>query len=122
VATRDVSQLAEPSRKLARDEARAVVEKLGLLGTVRRRGVLDLLGILFSCAEAGRPKRVGVADAEREGAAAEADAMLAASIDMPMRRAARLAVENLGVVGSVRVSFTGAAVSLGNGLAAVGGR
>lgn len=51
---------------------------------------LDLLGILFSCAEAGRPKRVGVADAEREGAAAEADAMLAASTDMPMRRAARL--------------------------------
>jgi hypothetical protein len=39
VATRDVSQLADPSRKLARDEARAVVEKLGLLGTVRRRGV-----------------------------------------------------------------------------------
>lgn len=39
VATRDVSQLAEPSRKLAREEARAVVEKLGLLGTVRRRGV-----------------------------------------------------------------------------------
>ena len=39
VATRDVSQLADPSRKLAREEARAVVEKLGLLGTVRRRGV-----------------------------------------------------------------------------------
>ena len=61
-----------------------------VLKTKRMGDALDLLGILFSCAEAGRPKRVGVAEAEREGAAAEADAMLAASTDMPMRRAARL--------------------------------
>ncbi len=35
----DVSQLADPSRTLARDDARTEVERLGLLGTVRRRGV-----------------------------------------------------------------------------------
>jgi hypothetical protein len=39
VAESDVSRLAEPSRTLARDDARTEVERLGLLGTVSRRGV-----------------------------------------------------------------------------------
>jgi hypothetical protein len=70
--------------------------------------------------------RVGVAEAERAGAA-----MLEANIDMPMRRAARLhrdvmygkdgaccaqrthlAVQNLGVVGSVRAGLRGGAAGL----------
>ena len=39
VPVNDVSQLAAPSRTLARDDARTEVERLGLLGTVSRRGV-----------------------------------------------------------------------------------
>lgn len=113
VPENDVSQLAAPSRTLAREDARTDVDRLGLLGTVSRRGVLERLGSLFSWAASARAKRVGVADAEREGAAV--DDMVAANMDMPMRRAARLAVQNLGVVGSVRVSLTGAAAALAVG-------
>ena len=39
VPVSDVSQLAVPSRTLARDDARTEVDRLGLLGTVSRRGV-----------------------------------------------------------------------------------
>ena len=51
---------------------------------------LERLGSLFSWAAVARAKRVGVADAEREGAGAAVDAIVAANMDMPMRRAARL--------------------------------
>lgn len=39
VPENDVSQLAAPSRTLAREDARTDVDRLGLLGTVSRRGV-----------------------------------------------------------------------------------
>ncbi len=42
VPVMDVSQLADPSRMLARDDARTDVERLGLFGTVRRRGVSEM--------------------------------------------------------------------------------
>ena len=49
VLVRLVSRLADPSRALARDVALIEVDRQGDLGTVRRRGVEQRLGGLFSC-------------------------------------------------------------------------